>query len=87
MSPIVTAISSPPGFARSWATIAARKVDPRDRYASVRQGQGDPAGADRELERPSFAGELGEKIDRSPDHGRATESRPDRGRSALQPRR
>jgi hypothetical protein len=67
-SPIVTPTSSPPGFARSLATIAFDSSIP---CAPLGERQRDPAGPDPELERASASGELDEEIhDRLDDLGR-----------------
>ena len=41
---------------------------PVTRHAALGQRHGDPAGADRELQRPAAAGELGQAIHRRPEH-------------------
>jgi len=46
------------------------KIDPVNPHPAARKGQGDPAGADAELERRAAAGEIGKKADDWFDNGR-----------------
>ena len=56
MSPTTTSSWSPPGLARSRATIAGGGVDAAAPDARRRERQGEPAGADAELEHRPVAG-------------------------------
>ena len=67
-SPIVTGSSAPPGFARNWATMSWREVDPVDGHAALCERQRDPPGPDPELERGTVARERREEVDRLRDH-------------------
>ena len=69
-SPIATSISSPPGFARSLATIASERSIPATRTPRCESGSAIRPVPIAELERCSVAGELGQEVDGCLDHGR-----------------
>ena len=69
MSPSTASIASAPGFSRRRGEHRLGAVDPRHADAPRGQRQGDPAGADRELERAAVAGELREHVHGRVDHG------------------
>ena len=66
MSPIVTPIASPPGLARSRATIALDSSIPCHGHAARGQRHRDAPGPDRELERAARPGKPGEDARPSP---------------------
>ena len=61
-SPIATGMASPPGLARSLATIASERSIPCTGCRAAER-QRDAAGADAELERRAVAGQIGEEVD------------------------
>ena len=68
MSPTTTGIVASSTFVRSWSIIGRGQLDAGDGHAALGQRDGHPAGSDGELERPPVAGELGEAVDRRPEH-------------------
>ena len=62
-SPIVTPTSSPPGFARSRATIARDRSIPCTGDSTLREWERDPARPDPELERAPAPRQLREQVD------------------------
>ncbi len=68
MSPTATGTRSSGSLARSWAAMSGdSSIPPMARRVSG-EGEGDPPGTDRELEGGAVSGQLGQEVDRRPEH-------------------